>query len=695
MQQWAMCFAVAERINAFAQRSIARRRRCEMSAKISRRNFLKLTGAASGGLVLAIYLEGCLPGGIETPTIISTITPEGSPTPRPPFDWEADIYLKLDQDGVLTFTAFRSEMGQGIRTALAMLAAEELGIEWSSVRIVQADADRDYGDQLTGGSVSISTYYDAMRLAGARARQMLVEAAAQAWDVEPAQCQAEAGFVIHPDGAQKLFYGDLVEDASKLTRPKGVKLKDPSAFKIVGTGLGHWDAPQIVTGNAVFGLDVRVPGMSFAAMARCPVFGGTFASYDDAEAKAIRGVKQVVPLDDRIAVVAENSWAAIQGRNALKVTWDEGRNATLDSQQMMTNAADRLKNATKGDLLEAFYEIPYEAHATMEPMNCTAHFQNGICEVWAPTQNPQDVQRAVANVCGIPQDQVTVHVPLIGGGFGRRLQTDYAEEAALLSKAIAGPVQVVWTRDDDLRHDFYHPMAVQYASVSLGKPEIPSMHVASGTGVPTGAWRSVDQFTRAYGEQSFIDEMAAALQRDPLDLRLELYKDNERALGVIHLAAEKSNWGESLPAGQGRGLAYFATFGVTHVAHVAEVTVDASGKVRVNRVVCAVDCGQVVNPDNVAAQMQGGIVFGLTAALKAEATVKNGRVQQSNFHDYPIWRMDEMPVIEVHIVPSTNRSTGIGEMGVPPIAPAIANAIHAATGKRIRHIPIKPEDLKA
>jgi isoquinoline 1-oxidoreductase beta subunit len=289
---------------------------------------------------------------------------------------------------------------------------------------------------------------------------------------------------------------------------------------------------------------------------------------------------------------------------------------------------------------------------------------------------------------------VIVHVPLIGGGFGRRLQTDYAEEAARLSQAMAGPVQVVWTRDDDIQHDFYHPLAVQYASVSLDKPDIPRISVGGGATVPTGAWRSVDQFTRAYSEQCFIDEMAVALKRDPLDLRLELYKNDERALGVIQLAADKSNWGGQLSAGQGRGMAYFATFGVTHVADIAEVTVDANGNVRVDHVVCAVDCGAAVNPDNVIAQMHGGIAFGLTAALKAEATVKNGRVQQSNFHDYPILRMDEMPVVEVYIVPSDRSPSGIGEMGVPPVAPAVANAVFAATGKRIRHIPIKPEDLK-
>jgi isoquinoline 1-oxidoreductase beta subunit len=666
-----------------------------MKPQMNRRDFLKLAGIGGGSLVLAVYLEACSPS-ITTPTVIP-VTPQASPTPTPtpPFGWDADIYLKLDKQGILTFTAFRSEMGQGIRTALAMLAAEELDIDWAAVRVVQADADSRYGDQQTGGSVSIYTYYDTMRRAGSMARQMLIEAAAQLWGVDPAQCESEAGFVIHPNGDEKVSYGDLAEAASKIARPAQAVLKDPAQFKIVGTPLGHWDAPKIVTGEAIFGLDVRLPNMLYAAIARCPVFGGTYADYDDSQTRTVAGVKGVVALKDRIAVVAGNSWAAIRGRDALKVTWDEGSNATTDSQEMMLQAKNKMRREkNKENLIEADYELPYEAHATMEPMNCTAYFHDGICEVWAPTQSPQDVKRAVARVTGLSMDQVPVHVPLIGGGFGRRLQTDYAEEAALLAQAMEGAVQVVWTRADDLQHDFYQPMAFQYAYIPKDKVAIPPIRVSNGAGVPTGAWRSVQEFTRAYGEQCFLDEMAVATGRDPLDLRREIYKTDERALGVIDLAAEKSSWGEPLPAGQGRGLAYFATFGVTYVADVAEVIVDENGKIRVKRVVCAVDCGKVVNPDNVIAQMQGGIVFGITAALKAEATIKNGRMQQSNFNDYPILRMDEMPLIEVYIVPSDRRSTGIGEMGVPPIAPAIANAVFAATGKRIRYIPIKSEDLK-
>lgn len=679
---------------------------------LTRRDFLKVVASAGGGLVLAVYLDACA-APTETPTAIAptatkiqpTLPPTVAPatsTPTPeasaPFDWQPSIYLKLDNQGLLTVTAFRSEMGQGIRTALAMLVAEELDVDWANVRIEQALADGQYGDQQTGGSVSISSYHNGLRRAGATARQMLISAAAQHWNVEAEQCTTAPGFVIHPNGQDKLAYGDLVDAAAQLEKPIDVTLKAPDQYRILGTEIGHWDAPQIVSGKAIYGLDVRLPGMLFAALARCPVFGGDFTSYDDTKAKAIPGVKQVVVLDrsrDRsIAVVAENSWAAIRGRDALKVTWDEGSNATLDSQEMMKSATEQFKTSNDSNVLGAIYEMPYEAHATMEPMNCTAYVHDGICEVWAPTQSPQDVQRAVAGACRLSPNKVTVHVPLIGGGFGRRLQVDYAQEAALVSKAVNAPVQVVWTRADDLQHDFYQPLLVQYAYSPLDRPGLPIVSTASGSGVPTGAWRSVENFPAAYANQCYLDELAYALKRDPLDLRLEIYS-SKYALGVIKLAAEKAGWGTALPAGQGRGLAYHATFGVTHVCDVAEVEVDAAGKVRVKRIVCAVDCGRVVNPDNIKAQMEGGIAFGLTAALKAEATVKNGRIQQSNFNDYPPLRMDEMPVVEVYIVESDQEPTGIGEMGVPPVAPAIANAVFAATGKRIRHIPIRPADLKA
>jgi isoquinoline 1-oxidoreductase beta subunit len=662
--------------------------------QLSRRDFLKLAGTTSASLVLAVYLDACAPAS-ATPEIALVTPTDSTPIPRPPFDWEPNIYLKLDNNGILTVIAFRSEMGQGIRTALAMLVADEMDVEWENIRIKQAPADSKYGNQVTGGSQSISSYYSSMRTAGATARRMLVEAAAQAWDVEAGDCQTEAGYVIHPDDQQKIAYGDMVEAAASLDVPQGVDVKDQSHLRIVGTDVGHWDTPEIITGKAVYGVDVRLPDMSFAVMARCPVFGGSFASYDEAAALAVPGVRQIVELDGNIAVVAKNTWAAIQGRKALNVTWDEGKNADLSSEGLRAVAIESLpRPGSAGEgALDAIYEIPYEAHATMEPMNCTAYGHDDVCEVWAPTQSPQEVQRNVSSATSISQQNVTVHIPLMGGGFGRRLQSDYAVEAARVSQVINAPVQVFWTRDDDLQHDYYHEMSIQYASASLSPVRLPHISLRGGSGVPTGAWRSVGEFNTAYATQCFLDEMAVALGRDPLDLRLELYKG--RALEVIRLAAEKAGWGDPLPAGSGRGLGYHATFGVTHVAHVAEVSVDENGKVRVQRVVCAVDCGKGVNPDNIAAQMEGGIVFGLTATLKAEATLVDGRVQQSNFNNYPILCMTEMPVVEVYLVESDERPTGIGEMGVPPIAPAIANAVYAATGKRVRHIPIRPEDLDA
>lgn len=655
--------------------------------KINRRDFLKLASVAGGGLVLALYLDACDKLPPELP-LLSAKDPASEPGAMTP-----SIYVKVDKEGILTVTAFRSEMGQGIRTALAMLVAEELDIAWENVRIEQTPADSRFGNQHTGGSVSVTKYYTALRNAGAAARQMLIQAAARKWGVKAGDCGTEPGFVIHLQSGQKLAYGGLVEDAAKLSPPLTVKLKEKD-FKILGTDLGHWDAPQIISGKAIFGLDVRIPGMLFAVIARCPVFGGTYSSLDDSAAKAIPGVKQVIRLEDRVAVVAENSWAAIRGRDALKITWDEGPDAGLNSQNILAGAAARLARAEPGNLLEAVYEMPYEAHATMEPMNCTVHFHDEICEVWAPTQSPQSVRKDVARVSGLAEEKVTVYTTLLGGGFGRRLQVDYAVEAAQVAKAAGAPVQVLWTRADDMQHDFYHPLSVQYAHSPLDQPALPKVNREYGQGIPTGDWRSVGEFTAAYPKECFTDELAHALGRDPLDLRRQFYAQEPRALAVINLAAEKAGWGTPLPAGQGRGMAYHATFGVTHVCQVAEVEVDASGKVRVKRVVCAVDCGRVVNPGNVRAQMEGGIAFGLTAALKAEITIENGRARQSNFVDYPILRMDEMPLVETYIVESQEKATGIGEMGVPPIAPAVANAVFAATGIRVRHIPIRPADLK-
>jgi len=663
---------------------------------LNRRDFLKVLGTAGVSLVIGIYLGGCT----EAETATSESPSAGMPTPEPEIPAEAfftpNIYLTIDNTNQLTVTAFRSEMGQGIRTAIAMIVADELDVPWEQVKIKQALADSAYGDQVTGGSASIQNHYAILRRAGAQAREMLKTAAAQQWGVAATDCTTNSGFVVHPDGEQRLSYGELATAASVVEPPRerDLPLKPPEAYTLMGTNIHHWDAPAIITGKTIYGFDVKLPGMLYATIARCPVFGGTIASFDGSKALEVPGVKMVQAIEDRIAVVAENTWAAIKGRKALEIEWDFGSNADLNSAAIRDELAARAPqpgSAAEGEI-EAIYDMPFEAHMTMEPMNCTASVHDGVCEVWAPTQSPQEVQRSVARYTGIPSKDVTVNVTLLGGGFGRRLQADYGVEAALVSQAVGAPVQVIWTRDDDVQHDYYHPTSYHYASADPANPKKRTLRSFDGTQIPTGAWRSVGEFTAAYPRECFIDELAFAAGRNPLEMRQELYSG--RGLAVIELAAEEAGWGEPLPAGWGRGIAYHATFGVTHVAMVMEVEVN-TGKVRVHRVVVAVDCGQVINPDNVAAQMEGGVAFGLTAALKAQVTLDNGRVQQSNFADCPILAMPEMPAVETYFVESTHSPSGIGEMGVPPVAPALANAVFAATGKRVRHIPIQKEDLAA
>lgn len=663
---------------------------------LNRRDFLKVLGTAGASLVIGIYLGGC--------NEVETAPSEGSSDNQPtvtvalPADafFAPNIYLTIDNTNQLTVTAFRSEMGQGVRTAIAMIIADELDVPWEQVKIEQAPADPAYGDQVTGGSASIQNHFAILRRAGAQAREMLKTAAAQQWGVAATDCTTNSGFVVHPNGEQRLSYGELAASASAVEPPRerDLPLKPPEAYTLMGTDIHHWDAPAIVTGKAIYGFDVKLPDMLYATIARCPVFGGAIVSFDGSKALEVPGVKMVQAIEDRIAVVAENTWSAIKGRKALEIEWDFGSNADLNSAAIRDELAARAPqpgSAAEGEI-EAIYDMPFEAHMTMEPMNCTASVHDGVCEVWAPTQSPQEVQRSVARYTGIPSKDVTVNVTLLGGGFGRRLQADYGVEAALVSQAVGAPVQVIWTRDDDVQHDYYHPTSYHYASADPTNPKRRTMRSFDGTQIPTGAWRSVGEFTAAYPRECFIDELAYAAGRDPLEMRQELYSG--RGLAVIELAAEKAGWAESLPTGWGRGIAYHATFGVTHVAMVMEVEVNA-GKVRVHRVVVAVDCGQVINPDNVAAQMESGVVFGLTAALKAQITLENGRVQQSNFADCPILTMPEMPAVETYFVENTQSPTGIGEMGVPPVAPALANAVFAATGKRVRHIPIRAEDLAA
>jgi isoquinoline 1-oxidoreductase beta subunit len=678
---------------------------------ISRREFLKVSTAAGTGLLISVYLSGCKSEATPTPpsaavaeptalppnkpTALPTSEPSALPAatavPEPTAWFEPNMYVQIDNMDQVTITASRMEMGQGVRTALAMILAEELEADWSSIQVTTAQADGKYGRQLTGGSQSIEQLFIPLRQAGAVAREMLLAAAAQIWGVEPGDCSAENGVAHHLESGRQLTYGELVETAATLPVPRtsDIPLKDPKDFRLIGTPKGQIDESRLVDGSAIYGMDVRLPDMRYAVIARPPVISGRVESFDASAALAISGVRDVLELDGGVAVVADNTWAAIQGRKALTITWDDGRLAETsseDTRQRQVGAVQSDLTTVEAERLTAVYEMPYLAHAAMEPLNCTADVRTDSCVIWVPTQNPRDAKNRAIAITRLPSDAVTVNVTMIGGGFGRRLEVDYVDEAVGLSQAVNAPVQAVWTREDDIRHDYYHPLTIIGCRERPNLPDPASIRLYPASGdVHTGNWRAVTNIPDAFGHECFVDELAAAQGRDPYELRRELLPERERA--VLDLAADKAGWGMPLPEGQGRGIAFHSTWGLTHVAQVAEVSVADDGAIRVQRIVCAIDCGIVVNPDMVAAQMEGGIVFGLSA-LKGEIVVENGRVRQSNFHDYPILRLDEMPQIEVYIVPSNEMPQGVGEMGTPPVLPAVANAVFAATGKRIRRLPL-------
>jgi isoquinoline 1-oxidoreductase beta subunit len=712
--------------------------------RVSRRSFLKAGATVGAGLTVAFYLPSRL---------VERLEPERSAAEFAPNGW-----VHIGSDGVITLTVDKSEMGQGVNTALPMLVAEELEVDLASVHVGPTPENpaawsRRMG---TGGSSSVRSSYDALRKAGAAAREMLVAAAAQTWGVDPASCRAERGTVIHTATGRKLTYGQLASRAATLPVPTDPRLKDPKDFRLLGKRVPRVDTPAKVNGTAKFGIDVRLPGMLYASIERSAVFGGTVKHVDDTRAKATSGVKRVVPLtwspDERklaraesgVAVVADHYWQALTARRALAITWDEGPNASLDSAGISAKLAELgekpgVRARVEGDAgasmagaaktVEAVYEVPYLAHATMEPMNCTAHVHPDGCDVWAPTQGQSAAQRVAAEVAGLPVEKVRVHTTYLGGGFGRRSETDFVAEAVRLSKEVGAPVQVIWTREDDVRHDFYRPTTYNRFAAALdanGNPVAwthrivgPSISVSKGRRpedgidgslvegaanvpyeipnilveqtiadlpIPLGYWRSVGSSHNAFVTESFIDEVARAAHKDPYELRRALLRNHPRHLAVLDLAAEKAGWGKRLPEGRYRGIAVAEAFG-SYVAEVAEISL-AGGKPRVHRVVCAVDCGPIVNPDTIEAQMQGGIVYGLSAALYGTVTIERGRVAQGNFNDYPVVRMNEMPAVEVHIVPSTEKQGGIGEPGVPPIAPALCNAILSATGTPVRRLPI-------
>jgi isoquinoline 1-oxidoreductase subunit beta len=662
----------------------------------TRRDFLKVSFLAGSGLLLTIYLPGCAP----RPTATTIATDPTLPTLEGPDELQPGVFVRIGLDGIVTITVHRSEMGQGVRTALPMILAEELDADWQDVRIEQADADSDYGDQLTGGSVSVERFYMPLRKAGAVARDLLVAAAAQVWGIPKETCLTERGEVVRADTQERLSYGYLVPLAATLPVPavSAVALKKPSEFRIIGTRAPRVDGPQLIRGESVFGMDVRRAGMLYAVAARSPAINGRVTDFDGGQAQAVPGVRAIVPMEGGVAVVAENTWSALEGRRALEITADEGPASGFNSRVYEESLLSRLTVEPGPRELVRYYSVPFYSHASMEPMNCLVDARADLCEVWAPTQNPQGLKQAIVRHTRLPAEAVIVHVPLIGGGFGRRLDDLYPMPFILegidISLAVGAPVRFMGTRQEEFQHDYFHPLSVSRVRANLDNVSLPDVTRLEATGVPTGAWRSVTNVPEAFARESFVDEYAVALGQDPLELRRSLWRGSSRAKAVMDLAAEHAGWGEKLPEGRGRGLAYHATWDATHVAQVAEVSVSGEGQVRVHRVVCAVDCGVVINPDIVEAQMEGGIVFGMTAALKAAISIDHGQVQQTTFHDYPLLRLDETPDIEVHIAPSAESPTGVGEMANPVIAPAIANAVFAATGKRVRRLPLFAEDVR-
>jgi isoquinoline 1-oxidoreductase beta subunit len=651
------------------------------------------------------------------------------------------------------------EMGQGTYTSIPMLITEELEVDLKQVRLEHAPPnERLYvnpklGVQATGNSNAIRGAWQPLREAGAVAKTMLVAAAAKRWNVDSTSCRAQNGEVLHPPTGRRSTYGELAADAARVPIPENVALKRPQDFKLIGTPAKRLDTPAKVNGTAVYGIDVRPPGVKIATLAQSPVFGGRVKSVDDTAAKAVKGVRQIVRLDDAVTVVADHMGAAKKGLAALAIEWDDGPHAKLDT----AHVASELEQATLksgavaqsiGDVdkalasavtkVEAIYQVPFLAHATMEPMNCTVHVRPDGCEIWVGSQAIARCQAAAAKVTSLPLDKVVAHNHLIGGGFGRRLESDGVARAVEIAKQVEGPVKVVWTREEDIQHDMYRPywfdrltagldakgMPVAWSNRYAGSSIIarwlppgfkngldpdstegainlvyalPNLYVeyvrVEPPGIPTAFWRSVGPSHNVFVTESFMDELAAAAKQDAVAYRHALLEQSPRAKAVLELAAEKAGWGEPLPQRVGRGVALQFVFG-TYMAQVAEVEVAKDGKVRVRRVVCAVDCGIPVNPDTIQAQIQSAIIFGITAALYGDITLKNGRVEQTNFDTYKMLRMHEAPEIEVYIVQNLEQPGGMGECGTSAVVPAVANAIFAATGKRLRKMPVDHSVLK-
>jgi isoquinoline 1-oxidoreductase beta subunit len=661
-------------------------------------------------------------------------------------------WITIDRDGLVTIVNSVVEMGQGSLTTMPMIVADELDADLDRIKVRQAPTNPAlYANPVTktqsyGGSRGVRDHMQMLRKAGAAARAMLMQAAANEWGAPVGEVTTEPGVVIHKPTGRRLPYGALVDKAAQLPVPQDPKLKTPAEFRYIGKIVRRRDTPAKINGTAIFGMDVQVPGMLIASIERCPVFGGELKSFDATAAKQVKGVSHVVKVTNGVAVVADSFWAALQGRKALKVTWDEGARATLTSAQITSGYAEAVKQkgqearkdgdaekalAGGGTIVEAIYEVPFLEHACMEPMNATAHVRADTCEIWAPTQNPGGTQQTGARLTGLPASKVIVNTTFLGGGFGRRGEQDFITDAVETSKAVGKPVKVMWTREDDIQHGFYRPATYNLFKAALdakGMPVAwwnrivgPGLQVQKGRvpsysldatalsgardmpydvpnvlvewvhkdfGIPVGFWRSVGPSQNIYIVEGFVDELAHAAGKDPFEYRRALLGKLPRHKAVLELAAQKADWGAPLPAGRARGIAVAFSYG-SYAAHVAEVSVAPDGKVRVHKIVCAIDAGIAVNPDQVKAQMEGGASYALTAVFYGEITIDRGRVKQSNFHDYRMLRIAEAPEIEVHILDSGQAPGGLGEPGVPTVAPAVCNAIFAATGKRIRKLPLE------
>ncbi|MCH9696527.1 MAG: xanthine dehydrogenase family protein molybdopterin-binding subunit [Gammaproteobacteria bacterium] len=700
--------------------------------RINRRQFLMATAVLGSGLALRFNSEA---------NAAQLFDPNASADAFA----VSDQWIHIGTDNLITIKIPSSEMGQGIHTGLALIVAEELDADWDTIRLQQAPLSSEFknpifGSQITGGSTSTQAFWEPMRTIGASARAMLIQAAAHAWQVKPNQIKTNNGELIGPESQQQR-YGDFASAAARLPVPGKVTLKDKQAFRLIGKATKRIDSTTKIDGSAEFGIDVVRPDMLIAAVKHAPVFGSEIDDYNEKAAKSVRGVEAVVPMGDAIAVLARDYWTARKGLDVLQAEFKQQGAELGDSDAIYVRLRSELDDEGKyefednANTLDLEYQVPFLAHATMEPMNCTAHVQADRCDVWAPTQGQTTAGDVAEAITGLDRDQIYINTTYLGGGFGRRAESDFVAEAVTLSKAVNKPVKVIWSREEDIQHDFYRPACISRIQVQLndtGKPIawhnqfaapsifkrifarslpfwFPAVHifgdpvasegasppylnddsveidyVVVDTSVPVGFWRSVGHSYNAFFVESAIDEIAHKAKTDPYLYRRNLLQQHPRLLNVLELAAQHSNWGKT---NHHQGIAVHASFN-SFVAQVVELSVDANKNITLHRIVCAVDCGIAINPDAVVAQMQGGIVFGLSAALDAEITIKNGRVMQSNFHDYPVLRLNQCPLIDVVLVDSNETPSGVGEPGTPPIAPALCNAIFAATGERLRQLPI-------